>query len=250
MSDQPNAAVLIIGDEILSGRTKDANLAILANKLGSIGIEITEARVIPDVEDTIISTVNELRAAYTYLFTTGGIGPTHDDITADAIAKAFGVTIGVRVDARAILEAHYPKEMLNDARLRMARIPDGAELIDNPVSRAPGFRLENVHVLPGIPLLVEVMVDGILEKLSGGAILHTHTISAFVAEGQMADGLRQIQGALPEVRIGSYPFLRAGKVGASLVCRSTDQAALEEALTRIRKLIAALGITLEADGRS
>jgi len=249
MSTNPTAAVIVIGDEILSGRTKDANLSCLALKLGTIGIEIGEARFIPDDEDLIAATVNELRAKHTYVFTTGGIGPTHDDITADSVAKAFGAHIDIREDARAILEAHYPSNALNASRLRMARIPDGAELILNPVSKAPGFRLENVYVLPGIPMLVEVMVDGLLEKLQGGAVVLTHSIAAFIAESHIAPGLKAIQEDLPQVRIGSYPFLRDGKGGANLVCRSTDEAALEAAAARIRALVASLDARVEAEER-
>jgi len=249
MTEQPTAAVIVIGDEILSGRTKDANLACLAIKLGSIGIEVGEARFIPDVEDTIAATVNELRAQHNYVFTTGGIGPTHDDITADSVAKAFGAPIDVRDDARAILEAHYPTGALNQSRLRMARIPDGAELILNPVSKAPGFRIENVYVLPGIPILVEVMVDGLLESLQGGDIVLTHSIAAFVAESHIAPGLAAIQDDLPQVRIGSYPFLRGAKAGANLVCRSTDEAALNDAATRIRALITSLDARVEVEER-
>ncbi len=250
MTTQPTAAILLIGDELLSGRTKDANLSCLALKLGSIGIEIKEARVVPDEEDEIAAAVNGLHVKCDYVFTTGGIGPTHDDITADSIAKAFGVSIGIREDARAILEAHYPTGELNCSRLRMARIPEGAELILNPVSKAPGFRLENVYVLPGIPLLVEVMVDGLLERLQGGAVALTHSIAAFVPESHVAPGLEAIQNDLPQVRIGSYPFLRDGKAGANLVCRSTDEAALDAAAARIRALIASLGAKVEAEERT
>jgi len=249
MSTNPTAAVIVIGDEILSGRTKDANLSGLALKLGTIGIEIGEARFIPDDEDLIVATVNDLRAKHTYVFTTGGIGPTHDDITADSIATAFGVPIDIREDARAILEAHYPTNALNESRLRMARIPDGAELIPNPISKAPGFRLENVYVLPGIPMLVDVMVDGLLETLQGGAVVLTHSIASFAAESLIAPGLGQIQTDLPQVRIGSYPFLRDGKAGANLVCRSTDEAALDEAAARIRALLASLDVRVEAEER-
>jgi len=247
MTDQASAAVLIIGDEILSGRTKDANLSCIALKLAGIGIEVIEVRIVSDDEAAIVDAVNALRRTYTYVFTTGGIGPTHDDITADSIAKAFGVPIDVRADALAILEAHYATGELNEARKRMARIPDGAELIDNPVSKAPGFRLENVHVLAGIPLLVEVMMDGLLEKLSGGKLLHTHTISAYIAESHVATGLGQIQRDFPEVRIGSYPFLRGGKSGASLVMRSTNDAALASVCELVREVIRATGEEIQAD---
>jgi molybdenum cofactor synthesis domain-containing protein len=250
MSTEPTAAVIVIGDEILSGRTKDANLSCLATKLGTIGIEIKEARFIPDDEATIVSAVNELRGKHTYVFTTGGIGPTHDDITADSVAKAFGVHIDIREDARAILEAHYPSNALNQSRLRMARIPDGADLILNPVSKAPGFRLENVYVLPGIPMLVEVMVDGLLESLQSGAVVRTHSIAAFTPESHIAPGLGAIQKDLPQVRIGSYPFLRDGKAGTNLVCRSADEGALDDAAARIRALIASLDARVEAEERS
>lgn len=249
MSERPRAALLIIGDEILSGRTRDANIQTIATKIGTVGIDLGEVRVVPDIEDEIVDAVNALRAKFKYVFTTGGIGPTHDDITADSVAKAFGAHIDVRDDAKAILSAYYKPDEFNEARMRMARVPDGAELILNPISKAPGFRLENVHVLPGIPMLVEVMMDGLLEKLVGGPKLHSHTLSSFLPESKVAAKLGDIQARNPDMRIGSYPFLRDGKAGASLVFRSIDLPALEAALAEMREYIESMGAGLEADTR-
>ncbi len=249
MTKRPSAALLIIGDEILSGRTRDANLQTIAVKLSGVGVDLAEVRVVPDDEAVIVAALNALRPAHKYVFTTGGIGPTHDDITATCVARAFGVPIDVRADAYAILEAHYPPGEFNETRQRMARIPDGATLIPNPISKAPGFQLENVFVLPGIPMLVEVMLDGLLESLVGGPPLYSHTISAFVPESVVAKGLEIIQDRYPALRIGSYPFLRDGKAGASLVLRGTDESALENALQDLRELIAGLNVPIELDAR-
>lgn len=239
----PTAAMLTIGDEILSGRTRDSNMPHLALALAGRGIRLCETRVVPDVAEEIIAAVNGLRARYTHVFTSGGIGPTHDDITADAVAAAFGVAIGVRADARAVLALHYanPEVDLNPARLRMARIPDGAALIDNPVSRAPGFTLGNVHVMAGVPAVFEAMVAGLLPGLTGGEPVLSETIRADVPEGILAGPLREIAEAHPDVSIGCYPFAAAGRLGANLVARSEDPDRLARAAAALRAMATALG---------
>ncbi|MBB5221561.1 molybdenum cofactor synthesis domain-containing protein [Amaricoccus macauensis] len=238
----PTAAMLTIGDEILSGRTRDANMPHLALKLGEKGITLAEARVVPDVAEEISGAVNALRARYDHVFTSGGIGPTHDDITADCVAAAFGVGIDVREDARAILATNYanPDVDLNPARLRMARIPDGATLIDNPVSKAPGFSIGNVHVMAGVPAVFEAMVASLLPKLTGGAPLLSETVQVMRPEGVLAGPLGAIATAHPEVSIGCYPFSREGVFGATLVARSTDAPALARVAEALRALKAAI----------
>ena len=238
----PTAAMLTIGDEILSGRTRDANMPHLAEALAAKGIALREARVVPDEAEAIAAAVNALRARYTHVFTSGGIGPTHDDITADAVAAAFGVWIGVRADARAILATHYanPEAELNPARLRMARIPDGAVLIDNPVSKAPGFSLGNVHVMAGVPAIFQAMLAGLLPRLTGGRPLLSETVRVARPEGLIAGPLGAIAAAHPAVGIGSYPFDLDGRLGANLVARSEDPEALAAAVQALRSLAAEL----------
>jgi molybdenum cofactor synthesis domain-containing protein len=238
----PTAAMLTIGDEILSGRTRDANMPHLAQILAERGIELREARVVPDVEPEIVAAVNALRARYTHVFTSGGIGPTHDDITADSIAAAFGVGIDVREDARAILATNYanPEADLNEARLRMARIPDGAVLIDNPVSRAPGFSLENVHVMAGIPTIFQAMVAGLVPRLTGGRPLLSRTLRVDRPEGEIAAPMRRTAEAHPAVSIGCYPFNRDGRFGANVVLRGQEPAELDAAVTALEQ---ALGLS-------
>ena len=235
----PTAAMLTIGDEILSGRTRDTNMPHLAQALAAKGIDLRETRTVPDVADEIVAAVNALRGRYTHVFTSGGIGPTHDDITADAVAAAFGVGIDVRDDARAILASNYanPEVDLNPARLRMARIPDGAVLIENPVSRAPGFSLGNVHVMAGVPAVFEAMVAGLLPRLTGGRPLLSETFRVMRPEGTIAGPLRVIAEAHPAVSIGSYPFNRDGVFGSNLVARSDDPDALAAAATALRALV-------------
>jgi len=225
------AAVLLIGDEILSGRTKDANLNFIATYLGDIGIQVREARVVVDDRDKIAEAVNALRASYDYVFTTGGIGPTHDDITADSVAHAFGVEIGLHPEAMDILTRHYEETggEFTQARQRMARIPNGAVLIPNSVSKAPGFQLENVFVMAGIPIIVQVMMDALAGRLEGGARMLTKTIDCFVGESAIADELGEIQERYPSVGIGSYPFFKDKQYGTSLVLRSVESDRLEEA---------------------
>ena len=234
----PTAAMITIGDEILSGRTRDANLPHLAEALAERGIALREARVVSDVTDEIVAAVNALRARYTHVFTSGGIGPTHDDITADAIASAFGVPIDVREDARAILATNYanPEVELNEARLRMARIPDGATLIDNPVSKAPGFTLGNVHVMAGVPAVFQAMLAGLLPTLTGGRPLLSESVRIDRPEGEIAGPLRTVAEAHPAVAIGSYPFNRDGRFGANVVARSDDPDALAAAAAALRAL--------------
>ena len=241
------AALVIIGNEVLSGRTQDANLQFLAEGLGGIGIRLMEARVIPDAEDDIVTAVNELRASHDYVFTTGGIGPTHDDITAASVAKAFGRGFGRNAEAEKILRGHYRPEDLTEARLTMADTPEGVTLIDNPVSRAPGFRIENVYVLPGVPRIMQAMFEGLKHLLRGGAPIHARTITAFIPEGVVAEPLGRLQQDHGEVEIGSYPFVRHGRIGTSLVARSADEAALEAATGAIRDLIRELGGKPEKD---
>ena len=227
----PTAAMLTIGDEILSGRTRDSNMPHLAQALAAAGIDLREARTVPDVAAEIVAAVNALRARYDHVFTSGGIGPTHDDITADCIAAAFGVGIDVRADARAILATNYanPEVELNPARLRMARIPVGATLIDNPVSKAPGFTLGNVHVMAGVPEVFQAMAAGLVPTLAGGAPLLSATVRAMHPEGLLAEPLGALAAAHPDVAIGCYPFNRGGVFGANVVLRSTDAAALTAA---------------------
>ncbi|MFT4795170.1 MAG: molybdenum cofactor synthesis domain-containing protein [Paracoccaceae bacterium] len=239
---QPTAAMIVIGDEVLSGRTRDANSWVLAKELTAIGVALREARVIADDHAQIVATVRELSGKYDHVFTSGGIGPTHDDITADAVADAFGAPIDIHPDARAILEAYYELGALNDARLRMARIPDGASLILNPVSQAPGFKLGNVHVMAGVPAIFAAMLASVTPTLQGGLMTLSHAIRVALPEGELAAPLGAVAAAHPGVGIGSYPFYRGG-LGSTLVARSTDRAALAAAVQAIRDMCAVLGTT-------
>jgi len=217
------AALVVIGDEILSGRTHDRNIAQVASWLQVQGIRLLEVRVVPDREDAIGSAVNALRVCHDYLFTTGGIGPTHDDITVDAVALALGRPVVVHPEARRILEEYYvTRGGLNDARLRMARVPQGAELIPNRMSGAPGIRIGNVFLMAGVPHICAQMLDALTGTLEGGAPLLSETIGCLVPESEVADLLREVEKAHPQCQIGSYPFFRDGKVGANFVIRSTD----------------------------
>lgn len=234
----PTAALLIIGNEILSGRTQDTNLNYLAKYLGNLGILFKEARVVPDVEQAIIEGVNGLRKQYDYVFTSGGIGPTHDDITTACVAKAVGRKVIRHKEAEALLKKHYKPEDLNEARLKMAETPEGAELIDNPVSAAPGYRIENVYVLAGVPRIQQAMLDSLRGKLKGGAPTLSRSISSNVTEGMIATDLGAIQSSFADVDIGSYPFIRDGKLGVSLVARGTNEASLEKTMQAIKALLA------------
>lgn len=235
------AAILLIGDEILSGRTQDANLAYISRKLNDVGVQVREARVVPDIEAEIVAAVNALRARYAYVFTTGGIGPTHDDITADSIAAAFGLACDYHPDAYAMMEATYPPGEFTEARKRMARTPVGASLIPNPVSKAPGFRVENVFVMAGIPRVMHVMLEGALPLLEGGKPVLSRTIGVHLPEGKFGTALGEVQAAFPDVAIGSYPFLREGKYGASLVFRAEERARLDEAAEAVRVMLSGIG---------
>ncbi|MGB0497478.1 MAG: competence/damage-inducible protein A [Rubricella sp.] len=232
----PTAALLIIGDEILSGRTRDINLSVLATALSERGIGMAEARVVPDIENEIVSALDALRARYTYVFTSGGIGPTHDDITADAVGRAFGVPVAIREDARAILATNYadPERDLNEARLRMARIPEGATLIDNPVSKAPGFRIGNVHVMAGVPKVFEAMLAGVLPSLQGGRPAVSRSVTIDRPEGEIAGPLAAFARDWPGLSIGSYPFDRNGAYGCEIVLRGLDEGELTKAEADLR----------------
>ncbi|MEQ9673537.1 MAG: molybdopterin-binding protein [Roseovarius indicus] len=233
----PTAAMLVIGDEILSGRTRDANMHHLANVLTERGIDLKEVRVVSDDPDAITDAVKALSQAYDHVFTSGGIGPTHDDITADNVARAFDTPIDVRDDARALLEAHYQKsgQSLNDARLRMARIPEGATLIDNPVSIAPGFTLGNVHVMAGVPRIFEAMLESVLPKLTGGSPVLSQSLQIMRPEGDIAGPLADLAARYPDLSMGSYPFQREGAFGAHVVLRGTDPERLDAAMAELLK---------------
>ena len=233
------AAVLVIGDEVLSGRTKDSNSGYIAAYLTNIGIDLREVRVVPDVEEEIVAAVNALRARYDHVFTTGGIGPTHDDITADAIAKAFGVSIDVDERAVAMLLERIPRADLNEARLRMARIPAGATLIANSVSKAPGFTIGNVHVMAGVPSIMQAMLDALAPTLPTGAKMLSRAIDAGLREGDIAAAFAAVQARFPDVVMGSYPGFKEG-VGftTQLVLRSRDQTRLNEAEGAVTRMLA------------
>lgn len=222
------AALLVIGDEILSGRTQDRNVAQIAKWLNLQGIRLAEVRIVPDSVDRIAAAVNVMRAAHDYLFTTGGIGPTHDDITVDSIAHALGVPVVVHPKAKASLEAYYASRGgLTDARLRMARVPQGAQLIDNPMSGAPGIRVGNIFILAGVPHIATVMLEALSGTLEGGRPVLSRTIGSFTPESEVADILREVEAAHPGTQIGSYPFFKEGRVGANFVVRATDRSLLE-----------------------
>jgi len=234
----PTAAMLVIGDEILSGRTRDANMHHLAKALTDHGIRLEEVRVVADVHERIVPAIRALSSAYDHLFTSGGIGPTHDDITADAVAEAMGARLDIREDARAILQAHYDRsgQELNAARLRMARVPDGATLIDNPVSAAPGFTLGNVHVMAGVPSIFEAMLAGILPTLTGGPPMLSQSLRVQRGEGDIAAVLGDLAAANPEVSIGSYPFQHDGAHGSNVVVRSQDGTAVDRVMAELVRL--------------
>jgi len=249
-SKRVTAAILLIGDEVLSGRTQDRNLQQIAQFLAPLGINVIESRTVPDEQDVIVEAVNTLRAKADYLFTTGGIGPTHDDITADAIAAAFGVGIDVRADALAIIEEWYARTQtpLTESRKRMARIPDGASLIDNPVTGAPGFQTGNVFTLAGVPKIARGMLEDIVHRLEGGAVTQSRSVKGEgLREGDIAVQLGELQTEYAAVSIGSYPYfleIQDGKIrrGTHLVARSTDTDALDQVIDRIAGLVQALGI--------
>lgn len=245
MTPAPTAAVCVIGDEILSGRTQDTNLGYIAKFLGALGIDLCEARVVGDVEAEIIAAVNALRSRYTYVFTTGGIGPTHDDITADAIAKAFGVGIDYHPDVLALLAARYKPGEFNEMRRRMARIPDGAALIQNSVSAAPGFQLGNVFVMAGVPMIMRAMLEDVAPRLARGRVIMAATVSARIPEGRIAGALARIQADHATVAIGSYPFYREDGFGVQLVVRGRDGNDVEQAAREIEAALKGEGVSSE-----
>lgn len=239
-----SAAVLVIGDEILSGRTQDTNSGHIARVLGALGIGLREIRVVGDEEGEIVAALNALRGRYDFVFTTGGIGPTHDDITADAVAKAFNVGIGLHPQAFALLEKRYPPGEFNEMRQRMARIPHGAALVANSVSGAPGFHIGNVFVLAGVPAVMRAMLEAIVPDLPRGAPIHAVTVEATVPEGKIAPGLAAVAKAHPDAAIGSYPFFREGAdkpYGAQMVIRGRDADAVETATRAVEDMLRALG---------
>ncbi len=238
--DRVTAALLVIGDEILSGRTKDVNIGTTADFCTDLGIDLCEVRVVPDIEAEIVAAVNALRVRYTYLFTTGGIGPTHDDITADAIAKAFGVPLPINPVAREMLESRWRQTgtEVNEARRRMARIPEGASLIVNAVSAAPGFTMDNVHVMAGVPIIMKAMLEALVPTLKKGRVILSRTVPAQVGEGVIAAPLSALQDEYPDVKMGSYPRMGAGAVRTELVLRSTDEARLGEAAAKLHAIVA------------
>ncbi|MCA0963767.1 competence/damage-inducible protein A [Salipiger bermudensis] len=231
----PTAAMIVIGDEILSGRTRDSNTNHLAKELTKVGIDLREARVVSDDRDAIVGAISELRGKVDHVFTSGGIGPTHDDITADCVAAAFGVSIDIREDAYALLAAHYERQgsEFNAARQRMARIPDGAVLIENPVSIAPGFAMDNVYVMAGVPAVFETMVASVLPTLTGGAPLLSQNLRVERGEGDIAGPLAELASEFGDLSIGSYPFQKNGIYGANIVIRGADGARVDAAMTRL-----------------
>ena len=232
-----NAAILIIGNEILSGRTQDTNTSTLATWLNSIGVKVGEVRVIPDIEKTIIDTINLLRKNYDYVFTTGGIGPTHDDITAVSISKAFGLKYEIHQEAFKILEAYYKKGEFNEGRQKMVWMPQNANLILNPTSGAPGFNVENVFCLPGVPSILKSMLGGLKNRIVGGEPILSKTISLRTVESEIAKSLTEVQENNQDVEIGSYPFFQAGKLGVSIVIRSEDQSKIDSCNSQILKFV-------------
>ena len=232
-----NAAILIIGNEILSGRTQDTNTSTLATWLNSLGVKVGEVRVIPDIEETIVSSVNLLRKNYNYLFTSGGIGPTHDDITSESVSKAFSLPYEKHQEGYKILEAYYKSGEFNDGRQKMIWMPRGANLILNPTSGAPGFYIENVFVLPGVPSILKSMLGGIKNKIVGGNPIISHTISLRTFESHIADSLTDVQKKYQNVEIGSYPFFQAGKLGVSIVIRSDDQGLIDKCSTDVMSFV-------------
>ena len=232
-----NAAILIIGNEILSGRTQDTNTSTLATWLNSIGVKVAEARVVPDEEKVIVDTLNHLRKTYNYVFTTGGIGPTHDDITAQSVSKAFNIKYEIHKEAFKILEAYYNPGEFNEGRQKMVKMPEKANLILNPTSGAPGFNVDNVFCLPGVPSILKSMLGGLKNKIVGGEPILNHTISLKTVESEIANSLTKVQDQNKDVEIGSYPFFHAGKLGVSIVIRSEDQSKIDECKSQIFEFV-------------
>ena len=234
---QVNAGIIIIGNEILSGRTQDINTSSIALWLNSLGVKVEEVRIIPDIEDSIVTTINEIRKKYNYVFTTGGIGPTHDDITAKSISKTFGLKYEIHTEAFKILENYYKPGEFNKGRQTMAKMPSNAKLILNPTSGAPGFIVENVFCLPGVPSILKSMLGGLKNEIVGGKPILSFTISLNTVESEIAEPLKNIQNNNREVEIGSYPFFKAGKLGVSIVIRSEDQTKIDNCNSQILKFI-------------
>lgn len=234
------AALLVIGDEILSGRTKDKNIGTIADFCTGMGIELCEVRVVSDETDDIVAALNALRVRYTYVFTTGGIGPTHDDITADAVAKAFGVDLPINEEARRILEERFQTVDVSPERLRMARVPVGATLIKNIVSGAPGFVMDNVHVMAGVPRIMQAMLEDVASTLQSGAKMHSRAIKCGVGESTVSAGLGALQEEYPTVKMGSYPTMGRLPIYTELVLRATDEALLDEAAEKVRAMVNAI----------
>ena len=232
-----NAAILIIGNEILSGRTQDTNTSTLATWLNSIGVKVNEVRIIPDQEDIIVETLNLLRKSNNYVFTTGGIGPTHDDITAQSVAKAFGLKYELHKEGYKILEAYYQPGEFNEGRQKMIWMPENADLIFNPTSGAPGFSVENVFCLPGVPSIMKSMLGGLKNKIVGGDPILSYTISLKTVESEIANSLTKVQEENQDVEIGSYPFFHAGKLGVSIVLRSENQSKIDQCNSQILKFV-------------
>ena len=232
-----NAAILIIGNEILSGRTQDTNTTTIALWLNSIGVKVQEVRVIPDIENIIIETVNHLRKVNDYVFTTGGIGPTHDDITAQSISKAFSIKYEIHKEAYKILETYYKPGEFNEGRQKMVWMPENAKLILNPTSGAPGFNVENVFCLPGVPSILKSMLGGLKNRIVGGDPILSHTISLRTVESEIANSLTKVQDDNVDVEIGSYPFFQSGKLGVSIVIRSEDQSRIIKCNNQILKFV-------------
>jgi len=232
-----NAAILIIGNEILSGRTQDTNTSTLALWLNSIGVKVGEVRVIPDIEKKIIDSVNLLKTTYDYVFTTGGIGPTHDDITAETISKTFGLKYEIHKEAYQILESYYKPGEFNEGRQKMVWMPRNAKLILNPTSGAPGFNVENVFCLPGVPSILKSMLGGLKNKIVGGRPILSHTVSLRTVESEISKSLTDVQDNNKDIEIGSYPFFQAGKLGVSIVIRSEDQSKIKECVSQVLEFV-------------
>ena len=232
-----NAAIIVIGNEILSGRTQDVNVVLLSKWLNELGVKVEEVRIIPDLEDCIVNTINEVRKNFKYIFTTGGIGPTHDDITSKSVAKAFNVSHGYNKEAYEILEKYYKPGEFNDGRKKMAKMPDKVSLIHNPSSGAPGFFIDNVYCLPGVPSILESMMNGLTNRIVGGKKILSKTISINTVETEIAKPLEDVQNKFYQVEIGSYPFFRLGKVGVSIVIRSTEWNQIEDCAKQIKSFI-------------
>ena len=234
---QVNAVIIIIGNEILSGRTQDANTSSIALWLNSLGVKVEEVRIIPDIEESIVTTINKTRKKYNYVFTTGGIGPTHDDITAKSISKAFGLKYEIHKEAFKILENYYKPGEFNEGRQTMAWMPSNAKLILNPTSGAPGFFVENVFCLPGVPSILKSMLGGLKNKISGGKPILSLTISLNTVESEIAEPLRNVQNNNKEVEIGSYPFFKAGKLGVAIVITSIDKSKIDNCNSQILEFV-------------